>query len=109
MLPFCLNSRHRRFHMEIASMNSSVNFIGLPAVKRGVIDILLPGHRMPEQKTQLGRSDCLPGSAVEFIVTEVSQFHLALLDGAHHTDDVGEHLIRGIRLQGIILAPMGTS
>ena len=35
------------------------------------------------------------------------RLYLALLDGAHNTDDVGEHLIRGIRLQGIILAPMG--
>ena len=85
-----------------------VNFIGLPAVKESVIDICCPVIECREQKTQLRRSDGLPGSAVEFIVTgEVSQFHLALLDGAHHTDDVGEHLIRGIRLQGIILAPMG--
>ena len=85
-----------------------VNFIGLPAVKESVIDICCPVIECREQKTQLRRSDGLPGSTVEFIVTwKISQLYLALLDGAHNTDDVGEHLIRGIRLQGIILAPMG--
>ena len=63
-------------------------------VKESVIDICCPVIECREQKTQLRRSDGLPGSTVEFIVTgKISQLYLALLDGAHHTDDIGEHLI----------------
>ena len=71
-----------------------VNFIGLPAVKESIIDICCPVIECRKQKTQLRRSDGLPSSAVEFVVTgKISQLYLALLDGAHNTDDIGEHLI----------------
>lgn len=103
---FC--SGHRRFHMEDRIDKLLVDLAGLSGVKESVVDICCPVIKGREQKAKLRRSDSLSGSTVKFIVPrEISQLYLALLDGAHHTDDVGEHLIRGIRLQGIILAPMG--
>ena len=67
---------------------------------------MLPGHQRPGTESQAPEERQFVRQ--KFIVPrEISQLYLALLDGAHHTDDVGEDLIRGIRLQGIILAAMG--
>lgn len=77
-------------------------------IEQGVIDVGRPVVKGGEQEAQFRCGDGLSDGAVKFVVArEIPQLHLARLHRAYAADDIGKHLVGGVRLHLVILSPAG--